>query len=220
MRRTIARLILVQLILVGCAGRPLTVQTHLESGADEVPRAAAELAGANPYLQGRVSVPAEARQRFAQAQVLIEQQDWQAALLELQALEESYPTLSGICLELALVHWQLGDAEQAAHWFQRSIENNASNISAYNEYGIFLRNQGRFAEAEAIYLQALEQWEASADTHRNIGILYDLYVGEPNKALQHYYRYQVLTGETDREVAAWIADLERRQQSAEEGARS
>ena len=89
---------------------------------------------------------------------------------------------------------KLGDTEQARLWFQRSIANNPGNTSAYNEYGIFLREQGQFAEAEATYLLALAQWEASADTHRNIGILYDLYLGEPQKALQHYHRYQVLTG--------------------------
>ncbi len=220
MRWTIAQLILVQLLLIGCAGRPVAIVTSPKSPADDISDASAERPQANPYLQGRQTVPAEAQRRFVQAQILIEKEEWQGALLELQALAESYPKLSGTCLNLALLHRQLGDAEQAELWFQRSIANNASNIGAYNEYGIFLREQGRFAEAEAIYLLALEQWEASADTHRNIGILYDLYVGEPQKALQHYYRYQVLSGETDREVAGWIADLERRQQSGEVEARS
>jgi Tfp pilus assembly protein PilF len=175
---------------------------------------------ANPYLERRQAVPEEAQRRFAQAQSLIGEQEWQAALLEFQALAESYPNLSGTSLDLALVHRQLGDAKQARLWFQRSIANNPANIGAYNEYGIFLREQGEFDEAEAIYLLALNQWEASADTHRNIGILYDLYMGEPQKALHHYHRYQVLTGDTDPEVAGWIADLEHRQQSDEEGARS
>jgi len=114
----------------------------------------------------------------------------------------------------------LGATEQAKLWFERSISINASNIGAYNEYAIFLREQGQFAEAEAIYLLALEQWDASSNTHRNIGILYDLYLGEPQKALRHYRRYQALNEEADPEVAAWIVDLERRQQSTEEVARS
>ena len=52
-------------------------------------------------------------------------------------------------------------------------------------------------------------WSDHAETHRNIGVLYDLYRGEHEKALQHYYRYQELTGNTDRTVAGWIVLLER-----------
>lgn len=220
MRRTIAQLILVQLLLVGCATRPAAVVTMPASPSDDPAGAAIALSQANPYLQRRQTVPAEAQRLFAQAQDLIESEDWHGALLELQALAESYPKLSGVCLDLALVHRQLGDTEQAQLWFQRSIASNARNIGAYNEYGIFLREQGQFAEAESIYLLALEQWDASADTHRNIGILYDLYLGEPQKALQHYRRYQVLNEEADPEVAAWIVDLQSRQRAGTEMARS
>ncbi len=220
MRMTIAQVIVVQLLLSGCAAQPLVVGNDAESGAADTLRVSTQPPAANPYLRGRRSAPAEAQRRFALAQGFIEEKEWQGALLELQDLAESYPQLSGPCLNLALVYRQLGDTDQAEHWFQQSIENNARNISAYDQYGIFLREQGRFDEAETIYLQALEQWEASADTHRNIGILYDLYVGEPDKALQHYYRYQVLTGDKDREVAGWIADLERRHRSADKAARS
>lgn len=220
MRQTLNWLMLVQLLLTGCAGQQATIATTPGAATAEHARASEQHDMANPYLQARPTVPAEVQRRFAQAQALIDQQEWQAALVELRALAEAHPTLSGAALDLALLYWQLGDAEQAGRWFERSIANNASNIDAYNEYGIFLRAQGQFAHAEAIYLLALEQWEASANTHRNIGILYDLYVGEPRKALQHYQRYQVLTGATDPEVAGWIADLERRQQSIDEDSRS
>ncbi len=48
-----------------------------------------------------------------------------------------------------------------------------------------------------------------ADTHLNLGILYDLYRGEKKAALQHFSRYQELQLSDDRVVAGWIADLER-----------
>ena len=148
---------------------------------------------------------------------MITAKEWQAVLAELHALSQAYPRFSGPSLNLALVYQQIGDAEQAQHWFQQSIANNPDNIFAYNEYGIFLRKQGRFKEAETVYLQALGQWEASADTHRDIGILYDLYMGEGEEALQHYQRYQSLTGDQDRVVSGWIVDLERRVKSVAKG---
>lgn len=210
-------MIIAPLLLSGCASEPVTNELSPGPVAEAVPAAPARAPLANPYLRERQPVPADAQRSFHRAQALIEAQDWQGALLELHSLAESYPQLSGPCLDLAQVYQQLGDADLADQWFQQTIANNDRNISAYNEYGVFLRRQGRFDKAEAIYLQALEQWEASADTHRNIGILYDLYVGKPEQALQHYHRYQALTGDRDREVAGWIADLERRQQYGEEG---
>ncbi len=211
MRWAIVQFIFVQLILTGCAEQPLVAN---------ISTAPVELPGGNPYLQERRSVSTEAQRRFARAQVLIEEKEWQSARLELQGLTKSYPELSGPSLNLALVNRQLGNVNEAQHWFKNSISINARNIRAYDQYGVFLRGQGRFDEAETIYLQALERWEGSAETHRNIGILYDLYVGKSEEALGHYYRYQALTGGTDREVAAWIADLERRRRSAGQGAGS
>jgi len=205
---TILLIIFVQLLLGGCSTQPTAVGTGPQAMAEGVADAPIQQLPDNPYLKGRASVSADAQRQFEQARVLVEQEDWQGALLKLQALSQANPRLSGPSLNLALVYQQLGDAEQAQRCFQQSINNNPRNIAAYNEYGIFLRKQGRFKEAETIYLKALEEWEASAETHLDIGILYDLYLGESGKALQHYHRYQSLTGKQDQIVAGWITDLE------------
>jgi len=83
-------------------------------------------------------------------------------------------------------------------------------VAGLNTDAIALREQGDFPGAEAAYLAALGADPDHADTHRNLGILYDLYLGVPGRALHHYGRYQALTQATDRRVAGWIADLERR----------
>lgn len=88
-------------------------------------------------------------------------------------------------------------------------------VLGINEEAIALREQGDFAAAEQRYLRALSIAEEHAATHRNIGILYDLYVGDPDKALRHYKRYQSLTGDSDRAMAGWIADLQRRHSSTD-----
>jgi tetratricopeptide (TPR) repeat protein len=208
---TILLCFFVHLLLGGCSTQPSVDGTSPQGMVAGAAAAPGQQPPGNPYLDGRGSVPADAQRQFEQARLLIEAGNWQGALLTLQALSQAYPRLSGPSLDLALVYQQLGDTEQAQRWFQQSIANNPGNIAAYNEYGIFLRKQGRFKEAETVYLKALDEWEASADTHRDIGILYDLYLGESGKALQHYHRYQTLTGEQDHIVADWIADLERQQ---------
>ncbi|MCP5187571.1 MAG: tetratricopeptide repeat protein [Pseudomonadales bacterium] len=97
------------------------------------------------------------------------------------------------------------------------LEDEPDDIEVYNRYGIFLRQQGRFEEAEASYLAALEVSEATPFIHCNLGMLYDLYLGQPEPALQHYYRYRDLSDGADPRVALWIADLEQRQLSLVQG---
>ena len=48
-----------------------------------------------------------------------------------------------------------------------------------------------------------------APTHRNLGVLLDLYLQDPTEALAELEQYRRLTGE-DKPVSAWIAELRRR----------
>jgi Tfp pilus assembly protein PilF len=162
-----------------------------------------------PRLQQRAAVKPSVMQRFNRANAALEKQQWSAARDELQQLVVEQAHLSGPRLNLALVYQQLGEAEQADTLFRETLAVNPENLAAYNQYGIFLREQGRFAEAEAIYLKALEVREPHADTHRNLGVLYDMYMGDQQRALQHYHRYQALTSANDKLVSSWIIDLQR-----------
>jgi hypothetical protein len=45
--------------------------------------------------------------------------------------------------------------------------------------------------------------------HYNLGVLNELYLQRLDLALQHFERYQELSGE-DEQVSKWIADLKRR----------
>jgi Tfp pilus assembly protein PilF len=164
----------------------------------------------NPYLSNRPSVPVAAEKMFANALAAIDQQQWADAKTQLITLTEAYPNLSGPLLNLALVHIELNDLEAAETAFQQAISVNANNVNAYNHYGVFLRTQGRFDEAETVFQQALERWPDYPEGHLNLGILYDLYQGEHQQALQHYEYYQTLQSEPGRQVQGWIVDLQRR----------
>ena len=47
-------------------------------------------------------------------------------------------------------------------------------------------------------------------------ILYDLYLGKKNQALEHYHLYQALLAQPDRQVSGWIADVTRQLASSEQ----
>jgi Flp pilus assembly protein TadD len=109
--------------------------------------------------------------------------------------------------------------EDALTALNNSIELNSKNPAAYHQKGIVLRQTGDFEGALEAYTKALSLAPDYALAHRNIGILYDLYLRQPAVALEHYRTYQRLTGASpDSEVSAWIVDLERR--SANEHARA
>jgi cellulose synthase operon protein C len=80
---------------------------------------------------------------------------------------------------------------------------------AANAQGIAQRKAGKFAEAEAAYRHALEADPNYAPAHLNLGILCDLYRGQPQEALPQFEQYVALTGENKR-VSGWIAELRKR----------
>jgi hypothetical protein len=52
-----------------------------------------------------------------------------------------------------------------------------------------------------------------APAHLNLGVLYDLYLGEPQQALEQFENYIQLAGE-NKQVAGWVAELRKRVGSA------
>ncbi|TGD75631.1 tetratricopeptide repeat protein [Mangrovimicrobium sediminis] len=186
-------LLLAALVLPGCNSSPVRGLRELVAPID-------------PATE---PVPAAAQARFDQGLAAMQAGRWSDALSLMADLWQDYPWLSGPPLDAALSCLQLQRPEEAERWFGRALEINPGNLDARNAYAIFLREQGRFGEAEAQYLEALATDDADATTHYNLGILYDLYLGRKPQALAHYSRYQELSGGDDRQMAGWIADLRR-----------
>ena len=169
-----------------------------------------------PKPAGTATAPAEisaaTRSSFAAATAAMRAQQWREAETQLQQIARAQPQLSGAHLNLALLYAQTDRNSDAEAEFKQAIAVNADNLQARDQYGIWLRTQGRFKDAETIYLQTLQRQSAHADTHLNLGVLYDLYLGRPAQALEHYQQYLALKGEDEQatRVKSWVADLERR----------
>jgi Flp pilus assembly protein TadD len=114
------------------------------------------------------------------------------------------------------VHFNLGWAklqrrkypEAVAHLME-GLKLRPAEIRAYALAGIAYREQGRFADAEKAYLDGLALAPDDDRLHFNLGVLYDLYLLDPAKALEHYQTFQKLQTKPDTRVAGWIALLER-----------
>lgn len=83
----------------------------------------------------------------------------------------------------------------------------------YNMASVYARD-GKFADAENEYLQALRIDPTDADVHYNLGILYDDEMKQPEKAMVHYRRYLQLNphGPDADHVRNWLMKIEMKAQ--------
>jgi Flp pilus assembly protein TadD len=164
----------------------------------------------NPYLQNPPKLSDQVQAGFNEAVAAMQQKKWDQAEIALKQLTEKNPKLSGIYLNLGIVYRNKGDATKAASEFNRAITTNPKNLDAYNQWAVLKRESGDFLAAENLYQKALAVWPFYPEGHKNIAILYDLYLGKPEQALPHYLAYQQLLITPDKQVDSWVAELQRR----------
>jgi tetratricopeptide (TPR) repeat protein len=108
------------------------------------------------------------------------------------------------------VYEALGDNDAAQHAYKKAIDANPNNCAAYVDLGVLSRRAGDFLSAEANYLACTQRVPNFREAYLNLGILYELYLGRLDDALQAYQTYQTLSEDPDMRVAGWVSDLERR----------
>lgn len=154
-------------------------------------------------------VPERAAQQYAQALNMVRSGRKTDAELELKQLSTAYPQYAGPQLNLGLLYLsdsRLNDAESA---FKSALDINPANPVAGDELGIVQRKLGKFNEAEAAYQRAIAADPNFAPAHLNLGVLYDLYLAQPQKALEQFERYLEIAGE-NKQVAGWVVELKKR----------
>ncbi len=164
----------------------------------------------NPYLAQKNNAPEAARKPFNAALAAMQSENWAGAQTLLQNLTETYPTLSGPHVNLGIVYWHQNALEAAEAELMQAIAVNPFNNDAYNQLGVLLREQGRFEEAEEWYQKALKVWPHAPVTLKNLGILYDLYMGRFDEALAAYELALKAGGEPNQQLQGWIIDIKRR----------
>lgn len=198
-------------LLAACAGNPGAPDTDsAESAGPVVDENGNRVVTPNPYLAEPANVPDAAQQGINQARALFGQQQYAAAESTMQQVVAQWPKLSGAWLNLAKIQLKLEQVAAAEQSLQQAVAANENNVFAWNSLGVLLRDQGRFEEAREAYTNALTRWPDFAQAHRNLGILFDLYLHQPERALHHYREAKALEEEEDRVLAGWIVDLERR----------
>jgi Flp pilus assembly protein TadD len=121
----------------------------------------------------------------------------------------AYPQFAGPEVNLGLLYLQDSHLPEAEAAFTAALALNPANAVAGSELGITERKLGKFAEAEAAYQRTIAADPNYAPAYLNLGVLYDLYLAEPQKALEQFEHYVQLAGE-NKQVAGWMAELRKR----------
>ena len=151
----------------------------------------------------------DVRSDYDQAVALLEGGADERAIAVLEEVAANAPGLSAPLIDLGIAHHRRGELEAAEHALTRALAVNPNHPIALNEIGIVYRKTGRFDEARRSYEAALAVYGGFHYARRNLAVLCDLYLADPECALRHYEAYmQTVPG--DDEVTIWIADVKNR----------
>jgi tetratricopeptide (TPR) repeat protein len=183
-------------------------------------RASATPVAAAPPPPAAPAVPLAVAVRFQEAVVAAEQGNAARAEAEFTALASATPTLAGPSLNLGIVLARTEHWPEAASALAEALQRNPSSAVAAGELGLVNRQLGKFADAEHAYRHALELDPNTSRTHRNFGVLLDLYLQKPAEALREYQSSLELLGGEDKQISAWIAELKQRLGGGQKSARA
>jgi Tfp pilus assembly protein PilF len=156
-----------------------------------------------------VEVSSEVQGIFDQALQLLQQEKYDTAITLLNSVIEQEKRLTAPYINLAMAYRHTGNEKLAEENLLKALAIDQAQPVANNELGILYRKQGRFDDAKKVYANALSEYPDYLPVIKNLGILCDVYMRDPQCALEQFEKYQQYAPE-DKTVKIWIADLKTR----------
>lgn len=154
--------------------------------------------------------PAASNTELKDAIAQMQKREYAEAEKTLLALTQSQPQLAAAWLNLGLVYANTQRPKEAETRIAHAAKLSPRSAVVMNELGRVRSKLQRHAAALQAYQRAIEFNPQHADAHRNLAILYDLHLNQPDKALTHYQRHAELNPE-DKVVQLWIAQIKHQQ---------
>ena len=220
--------LLLAFVLSACSSSPssqpaptsASAKSEARSASKSPPGKSQDVEEGDAALLSEEPLPPEAVQQFDAAVVHMNAGDDAAAEQAFRNLASSYPKYSGALVNLGILQTKSGRLAEAEATFKAALARNATNAAALNQLGIVYRKLGRFQDADDAYQQATQADPNYANAYFNLGVLCDLYLQQPERALQAYERYLELSPSPDARVNAWVSELKKRISAEPRAARS
>jgi tetratricopeptide (TPR) repeat protein len=143
---------------------------------------------------------------LARTSLQMRQGNLEGAAVDLEKALAREDAGAGADLLLGVLKMQRGDLRGAEEQFRQVTAEHPDIPDGYLDLGLALRRQGRFADARAAYQAGLAA-HASADLHLNLGVLFELYLGDKTVARDHYRRFVEMGGAGADRVRGWAEYL-------------
>jgi Tfp pilus assembly protein PilF len=201
-------LAITTMLLAGCESAPPVSQP---AGAAASASGAGQSGSAAPGAGGapNIAVTPRGKADFDRAVGFMRAGNTTEAELEFKQVALQFPQLSAPYVNLGILYRKTGRLEQSEQALKTAVERNDGSAVAWTELGATQRLRGEFPNAAASYEKAIVADPNFAPAYRNLGVVSDLYLGDPERALTAFERYKELTGE-EKPVSGWIAELRQR----------
>jgi len=153
-----------------------------------------------------VAVTARGKADFDRAVGFMRAGNTTEAELEFKQVALQFPQLSSPYVNLGILYRKTGRLDQSEAVLKTAVQRNDANAVAWTELGATQRLRGEFPTAAESYEKAIADDPNFAPAYRNLGVVTDLYLGDPERALTAFEKYRELTGE-EKPVSTWIAEL-------------
>jgi Tfp pilus assembly protein PilF len=205
-----AALVIVLALCSGCVTSARVTQQPVTSVTNRGPSTARLEDGRQGFvIRENPSIDGESREAFDRAVAMMNDGENEKAIELLAKVIERAPGVTAPYINIAVAYMRTGKLERAEQHLKTALGLVPNHPVASNEYGLLLRKTGRFNEAREIYEQALTSFPDYLPVHRNLGILCDLYLNDPECALKQFEIYSEGMP-ADAQVNIWIADVRMR----------
>ena len=163
----------------------------------------------SPATKG-VELSADEQKSYSDALEAIKNEEADKAVQPLFKIAHNHPEHLGAWINLSnayLKGMKINDAENAA---ARAKALNPKVAEIYNLQGLISVQKGEYGNAEKNYLQAIQLKENYALSHYNLGLLYDMYYQDIDRAIVQYDRYLELSDGSDKKTLGWVTELKQK----------
>lgn len=144
---------------------------------------------------------------YQQGILAMSNHDYSSAEKIFRAFIREHPTLSGTYLNLALIRFKNEEFEESLKLANKAIELNSKMPQAYNLRAQLMLKDGEIHRAKDDYLRAITLKPDYINAQYNLALLYDIYIQDIAKAIQHYENYLPLLKQPDERTQEWIDHL-------------
>jgi len=202
-----AALVTVLALFSGCATSAKVAQQPV---TDQGPSVARLEDGRQGFvIRENPGMDAECRGEFERAVAMMNDGENDKAIELLTKVIERSPGVTAPYINIAVACMRTGKPDPAEQHLKTALGLVPNHPVASNEYGLLLRKGGRFKEAREIYEKALASFPDYLPLHRNLGVLCDLYLNDPECALKQFEIYSEGMP-ADAQAKIWIAELRMR----------